>query len=437
MDAAGTVSRGDLLVQDDRIAAVGAAVPGAMRGKPDDTFDASGCFVIPGLIHGHVHLCQTLFRGLAEQSDLLAWLSESIWPMEAAHTEESIAASVDLGLCQLVAGGVSCVNDMGSVRHTAIIGAALEASGVRAVFGKALMDEGDGVPQALVDDPEDAVAEALELAERFDGAGGGRLRVSLAPRFILSCSEDLWRRVARASSERGMLVHTHLAESPGEGDAVKARVGTTAARYFEDRGVLGPHLVAAHGVWLDHDELALLARRDAALVHCPTANLKLGSGTARVGDWREHGIRRGIGADGAACNNHLDTFREMSLAANLSRAVRPGGRLGDREVLALATCDGARALGLGGETGSLEAGKAADVAVVDAAGVHQGPSAANDPYTTLVHATHASDVRLTMVAGRVLYRDGEWTTLDPDRVARVAARESQDLRARVARGIAA
>jgi len=429
MNAAGTVARGDLLVRDGVIAALGPAVPAALAGAtPDDELDATGGIVIPGLVHGHLHLCQTLFRGLAEQSDLLRWLRERIWPMEAAHSASSVAASARLGLAELIAGGVTCINDMGTVRHTEVIGAVLEASGIRAVFGKALMDQGEGVPAALLDSPRAAIDEALELAKRFHGAAAGRLSVSLAPRFILSCSDGLWRDVGQVAASRGLLVHTHVAESPGESREVRVAVATTAARYFAARAVLGRGFVGAHGVWLDPQELGLLKDADAALVHCPGSNLKLGSGLAHVRAWRRAGIRCGLGSDGAACNNRLDTFHEMSLAALVSRARGVGSAAGaamgsgangadapltPREVVALATCDGARALGMGDVTGSLEAGKQADIAVVDATGPHHAPDAIRDPYATLVHAARASDVRLTMVAGRVLYRDGAWTTLDP------------------------
>ena len=426
MDAAGTVMRGDLLVRDGVIAAVGASVPRVLAGAtPEAEFDASGALVIPGFVHGHLHLCQTLFRGLAEQSDLLRWLRDRIWPLEAAHSAASVAASARLGLAELIAGGVTCINDMGTVRHTEVIGAVLEASGMRAVFGKALMDQGEGVPGALLDSPRAAIDEALALAKRFHGAAAGRLSVSLAPRFILSCSDGLWREVSAEAASRGLLVHTHIAESPGEAHEVRAAVATTAARYFAARAVLGKGFVGAHGVWLDPTELGLLKDADAALVHCPGSNLKLGSGLAHVRAWRRAGIRCGIGSDGAACNNRLDSFHEMSLAALVSRArsvgsaAAPAGENGPdvpltpREVVALATCDGARALGMGDVTGSLEAGKQADIAVVDATGPHHAPDPVRDPYATLVHAARTSDVRLTMVAGRVLYREGAWATLDP------------------------
>src|SRR5262245_53153785 len=454
MDAAGTVARGDLLVKDGVIAALGPGFDRAAGERPDAEFDASGALVIPGLIHGHLHLCQTLFRGLAEQGDLLAWLRERIWPLEAAHTPASIAASARMGLAELLSGGVTCINDMGSVRHTEAIGEALEASGIRAVFGKALMDQGEGVPPALIEPRRAAIEGALALAGRFHGGAGGRLQVSLAPRFILSCSEGLWREAAAAAHERGLIVHTHLAESPGEAREVEQAVATSAARYFAARGVLGRHFVGAHGVWLDAEELALLRSADAALVHCPGSNLKLGSGLAHVRAWRERGIRCGLGSDGAACNNRLDTFQEMSLAGLVSRvrhatglapargSAAPGSGdgagaalarsqpLSAREVVSLATCDGARALGLGDRIGSLEVGKQADLAVVDVQGPHHAPAPEQDPYTTLAHAARASDVRLTVVAGRTLYRDGSWTTLDPGAVRAECRAELQGLRRR-------
>jgi 5-methylthioadenosine/S-adenosylhomocysteine deaminase len=436
MDAPGRVLRGDLLVRDGAIAALGADVPAALAGgRADAEIDAAGALVLPGFVQGHLHLCQTLFRGLAEQDDLLRWLRERIWPLEAAHTAASVAASARLGLCELIAGGVTCINDMGTVRHTEVIGEALEASGIRAVFGKALMDQGEAVPRALIESPRTAMNESLALSKRFQGAGAGRLGVSLAPRFILCCSEKLWDQVAATSGERGMLVHTHIAESFGEELEVVEAVMSTAAHYFAARGVLGPRFVGAHGVWLADDEMGLLKQTDAALVHCPSSNLKLGSGRAQVAAWRRAGIRCGLGSDGAACSNRLDTFHEMSLAALLSRvrnsraaaagATADSSLLTAREVVALATCDGARALGLDGITGSLEVGRAADVAIVDVSGPHHGADPERDPYTALVHAARTTDVRLTMVAGRVLYRDGAWSTLDPSAV-RAEARAELD-----------
>jgi len=434
MDAAGTVGRGDLLVEGDRIVAVGDAVSAALHRLAEDAlirrFDASGMLVLPGFVHGHLHLCQTLFRGLAEQSDLLRWLRERIWPLEAQHTEASMAASVRLGACELIAGGVTCLNDMGTVRHTEVVGEVLDRSGLRAVFGQALMDVGEGVPAGLLDGADRALERALAVAKRYHGAANGRLQVSLAPRFILSCSEGLWRDVTDASRERGLLVHTHIAEAPNEGAEVKAAVGSHAAPYFAAHGVLSERFVGAHGVWLDEEELGLMSGARAALVHCPGSNLKLGSGLADVAAWKRHGLRCGIGSDGAACNNRLDTFAEMSLAAGIARVRHREAPLSARDMVALATCDGARALGLFDRIGSLEAGKQADVIAVDVSGPNAAPFGEDDPYATLVHAAGAADVQLTVVAGRVLFEQGEWSTLDPQRVAAEARSEGLALLAR-------
>lgn len=431
MDAARTVVRADLLVVDDRLAAIGEGVPSALAalpgGRADRTIDANGAWVLPGFVHGHMHLCQTLFRGLAEQSDLLRWLREAIWPLEAAHTDASLAASVRLGVAELLRGGVTCVNDMGTVHHGDALAATLEASGLRAVFGPALMDQGQAVPARLLEGADRALERTLALADRWHGAGAGRLHVSLAPRFILSCSEGMWRDVTDASRSRGLLVHTHLAEAPTEGAEVKAAVGVHAAPYFAEHGFMHERFVGAHGVWLDEAELALMKRADAALVHCPGSNLKLGSGLADVHAWRRHGIRCGLGSDGAACNNRLDSFHEMSLAAGVARVQHRDDPVAARDLVAMATCDGAAALGLGDRIGSLEQGKQADLVVIAKDRGHHGPFADRDPYTTLVHATRPDDVRLTMVAGRVLYEDGAHTTLDAERDTAEAVREAHAL----------
>jgi 5-methylthioadenosine/S-adenosylhomocysteine deaminase len=431
MDAAGTVGPGDLLVVDDRIAALGAGVPAALRqlpgGRPDRTFDASNALVTPGFVHAHLHLCQTLFRGLAEQSDLMRWLRERIWPLEWQHTEESLAASVRLALLEMLSGGVTCLNDMGTTRHTDVIGQVLADTGMRATFGQALMDVGEGVPDGMAQPANIVLARALAVAERWHGKENGRLRVSLAPRFILSCSEGLWLDVRDAAKERGLIVHTHIAEAPTEGAEVKAAVGCHAAPYFARHGVLSERFVGAHGVQLDEGEMDLVKGANAALVHCPGSNLKLGSGLADVKAWRAKGIRCGLGSDGAACNNRLDTFHEMGLAGGIARVKHRDAPMPARDVLALATIDGARALGIDGETGSLEPGKQADLAVTGIAGPYSAPFAAEDPYTALVFGASRRDVILTVVAGRVLYERATWPTLDPNRVVTEAKSEARAL----------
>ena len=441
MDAAGSVVRGDLLILGDSIAALGSSAREQAGRLPPgtrlETFDATGSLVLPGFVHGHMHLCQTLFRGLAEQSDLLRWLRESIWPLECAHTEASIAASVRLGVCELVAGGVTCINDMGTVRLTGVVGDTLAGTGIRAVFGPALMDDGVGVPPGMLQPAGPQLDEVVRLAKHYAGTAGGRLSVSLAPRFILSCSDGLWKDVAALSRERGLMVHTHIAESPGEGFEVKAAKGEHATPYFARHGVLSERFVGAHGVWLDGPELAQIETAAAALVHCPGSNFKLGSGLADVKAWRDRGIRCGLGSDGGACNNRLDTFYEMGVASGITRLKHCNQPLPARDIVAMATCDGARALGLGERIGSLEPGKQADVICVDVSTPRCAPFGEENPYAAIVHGAHSGDVTLTMVAGRVLYDWGEWKTLDPLAVVEDAQVQGRALLARAGMGVPA
>jgi 5-methylthioadenosine/S-adenosylhomocysteine deaminase len=240
--------------------------------------------------------------------------------------------------------------------------------------------------------------------------------------------------VAELSRTHGLLVHTHIAEAPNEGAEVKAAVGVHAAPYFAQHGVLGERFVGAHGVWLDDGELRLMREANAALVHCPGSNLKLGSGLADVAAWRAHGIRCGLGSDGAACNNRLDTFAEMGLAGGIARLLRRDAPLPARDVVALATCDGARALGLGDRIGSLETGKQADVICVDVCTPRCAPFGEEQPYAALVHGANSSDVTLTMVAGRVLYDWGDWKTLDPLAAVDDGRAQARALLARAERG---
>jgi 5-methylthioadenosine/S-adenosylhomocysteine deaminase len=208
---------------------------------------------------------------------------------------------------------------------------------------------------------------------------------------------------------------------------VKGAKGEHAAPYFARHGVLSERFVGAHGVWLDDAELDLMKQSDAALVHCPGSNLKLGSSFADVKAWRDRGIRCGLGSDGGACNNRLDTFSEMGLASGISRVKHRDAPIPARDIVALATIDGARALGMADRIGSLEPGKQADIVCVDVATPRCAPFGAGQPYASIVHGANSSDVTLTMVAGKVLYDWGDWKTLDPITVVEDAQREGMAL----------
>jgi cytosine/adenosine deaminase-related metal-dependent hydrolase len=426
-DADDRVLEGDLVADGERIVHVG----GEARRTPGEiarVVDASGCAVIPGLVQAHVHLCQALFRGLADDMPLLEWLRTRIWPLEAAHDERSLDASAALGLCEMIGAGTTTILDMGTVRaHDAVMSACLE-SGVRAVSGKAMMDSGAGVPTGLRESTRASLEESERLCGTWTKKGHGRIGYAFAPRFILSCTEALVRGAAERANDAAALVHTHAAEHPKEREAVRSALGDDDVAILRRWGVSGPRAILAHGVQLSDEEARAMAREGTRVVHCPSANLKLGSGIARVAELDAMGVKVAIGCDGAPCNNNLDPWTELRHAALLAKYRSGTTALPARRALRLATIDGARALGLDAETGSLEVGKAADFVVVRLDGPHTEPGA--DVFSKLVYACGARDVVHVAAFGELLVHRGEHRRFDPGEVASRARAEAKRLRAR-------
>jgi 5-methylthioadenosine/S-adenosylhomocysteine deaminase len=415
---------GDVLVRDGRIESVGSTTHAAA----DSTLDASGALVLPGFVQTHVHLCQTLFRGYADDLALIDWLRTRVWPMEAAHTPASLRASARLAACELLSSGTTAVLTMETVHDTDAILEEVAAAGLRAVVGKCLMDADADVPRRLLQTARAAIDESLDLRRRWDGASGGRIQTAFAPRFAVSCSRDLLEEVGSLSARHRVIVHTHASEQQAEIAIVERQTGQRNLEYFEAIGLASERLCVAHCVWVDDREQDILAARGVKVLHCPGSNLKLGSGIAPVAEMRRRGIAVSLGADGAACNNRLDMFDEMRLAAVL-QSVRTGpGALPARDAVWMATREGARALGLESQIGSVEAGKRADLIVVGLDRPHLAPGP--DPYSTLVYAARGTDVRHTLVDGEVLVRDGRPVRLDPAEVAAGARREAAALAAR-------
>lgn len=407
MNDAFDVVEGDLWVRDGTIAGVGRLPADA---HAETTIQADEAIVLPGFIQTHIHLCQTLFRGLADDLPLLAWLEQRIWPLEAAHDEHSLRAAARLGAAELLIGGTTTALTMETVHDTDAVFDALVTTGLRAVVGKCLMNRGDRVPGRLYQSTAEAIDESLALHARWTGAAGGRLTAALAPRFAISCTRDLLEATAAAATSTGLLVHTHASEQREEIEVIRSQTGLDNLAYLASVGLVTDKLCAAHCVWTTTDEQTLMAESGVKVLHCPGSNLKLGSGIAPVVEMRARGISVSLGADGAACNNTLDMFQEMRLAATLQAVSRGPGALPARDVVWMATREGARALGMDHLIGSIAVGKRADVIMVSTTGLHQAPRA--DPYARLVYASRPSDVRLTVVDGQIAARDGELTWAD-------------------------
>jgi cytosine/adenosine deaminase-related metal-dependent hydrolase len=399
----------EIVVQGNRIVKVGP--PSGQKSGVRRFIDARGKVVLPGLIHSHLHACQTLCRNHADGLELLDWLRERIWPFEAAHDAQSMRASADLTFLECVKSGATGVLDMGSVRHYDQVFSSARDAGIRLVGGKCLMDAGQGVPRGLRETTESAMTESLRLIEQWHGSENGRLTYALAPRFVLSCTEALLRQVQAMALARGVRIHTHASENPTECDVVREKTGYDNVSYFHHLGLLGAHTTLAHCVWLTAEEQRLLRETHTCVAHCPSANLKLASGTAKIPELMASGVTVGVGADGAACNNNLDIWLEMRLAALLHKPRAGPTSMGAMQVLEMATLNGAKGLGLEGQVGAIAEGYKADLTVVEVSGAHVTPNA-NDVVSTLVYATQSRDVTDVVIDGALVMRDRQVLTLD-------------------------
>jgi 5-methylthioadenosine/S-adenosylhomocysteine deaminase len=412
------IFEGSVLVEGGIITALGESLPA----RADEVIDARGRALLPGFVQTHIHLCQTLFRGAADDLALIDWLKKRVWPMEAAHSADSVYASARLGVAELIRGGTTCALTMETVHHTEQVFRAVEESGFRATIGKCMMDKGDEVPGQLRETTDDSIKESLALIERWNGRAGGRIRPCFAPRFAVSCTRELLERVAELSREHGVMVHTHASENKDEIEMVERETGRRNIEYLSDVGLAAPHVLLAHCVHLSDNELEILRATGTHVAHCPSSNLKLGSGLARVTEMIERGISVSLGADGAACNNRLDMFTEMRMAALIQKALRGPQALPALTALRMATVEGARAIGLGEEIGSVEAGKRADLILVNLDDFHMTPRP--DLVSTIVYAAEASDVDTVIIDGRVVMRERRLTTLDERAVIQQARDEA-------------
>lgn len=409
MNKSREIKQADIFIRGNRIEAIGER----LQREADEKIDAQGMVIIPGLIQTHIHLTQTLFRGQADDLELLDWLRKKIWPLEGSHTEESNHISAKLGIAELIKGGTTAIIDMETVNHTEAAMDAVLSSGMRAHIGKCMMDYGKGVPAALMEDTEHSIRESERLLKAWHGKDQGRIQYAFAPRFVVSCTEKLLIKVRDLAREYGVMVHTHASENQGEIDLVEKDRGMRNIHYLHKLGLTGENLILAHCIWLDDEEMKILAATGTKIAHCPNSNLKLASGIAKIPELLALGANVSIGADGAPCNNNLDIFKEMRSAALIQKArlfqptVMPA-----HKVFELATLGGAKAMGLENEIGSIEEGKKADLAILDLSDIHIAPTNGGDIISQLVYSATAQDVKTTIIDGRIVMKDRTLITMD-------------------------
>jgi len=400
---------GALAVRGDTIVAVGARRSLLAKYTAARRIEARDKLILPGFINGHTHAPMTLFRGIANDVTLQDWLEKYIFPAEARNVnEEFVTWGARLGMLEMIRGGTTTFADM--YYYEDAIAREAKAAGMRGVLGETIIDF--PVPGYKT------VAEGLAYTEGFlkRWKGDALERPAVAPHSIYTCSEKTLRESIGLARQYGAPVLIHLAETKQELDESRSKHGATPVAYLDHLGLLGPDTVAAHCVWVDDADMKLLVKHDAGCVHNPSSNMMLASGVAPVMDLRAAGVRVGLGTDGpAGSNNDLDLMEEMDLAAKLQKVTRMDPRaLTAEQALEMATIEGARALHMEKEIGSLEAKKKADFIILRLDAPHAVPL--YNVYAQIVYALKASDVETVVIAGRTVMDKRNVQTLNEEEI---------------------
>ena len=395
-------------VSGGKIQALGTG-PAPGRAEVREPIDARGGILMPGLVNTHTHLPMTLFRGLADDLPLNAWLEDHIFPAErAVITPESVRWGTLLACAEMALSGTTTCCDGYFFEDS--VAEAVEAFGLRAMLGQGVIDH----PAPGVPDPAGNLTAARRFCRRWRERAK-TIRASVFCHSPTTCSMETLVGAKRLCEEFGLLFQIHAAETRWENEHLRTTRGASPVRLLEHAGVLDERTLLAHCVWVDADDIAVIAGRRAKVSHNPESNMKLGSGVAPVVEMHAAGITVGLGTDGCASNNDLDLFQAMDMTAKLHKVVNLDPTVLSAEtVIRMATIDGARALGLDGEIGSIEIGKQADLIVIDTRKPHLTPI--HHPASAVVYAAKGSDVQMVMVAGRLLVKDRRVATIDLEEV---------------------
>jgi len=398
------IEDGAVAIRGDAIVAVGARAEIAAGYEAAKTIDARGAVVMPGLINGHTHAAMSLFRGVADDLSLDDWLHKYIFPAEARNVNEDFVLwGTRLSLLEMLEGGTTTFADM-YYFEDAVARAAKEA-GMRGVLGETIIDFSAPDNKTL--------AEAYTYTQKFldHWKGDALIVAAVAPHSIYTCSEKTLQDSAALARKNGAPILIHIAEAPFEAELSRTKHGVSPVQYLERAGILGPDVTGAHCIWVDAADISTLTHYGVGCVHNPSSNMKTAAGVMPVVEMLAAGEATGLATDGAASNNDQDLFLEMNLAAKLQKSARRDPRaLPAEQVVEMATITGARALHMEKQIGSLEAGKKADLILVDTDATHATPM--YNVYSQLVYALKASDVHTVVVGGKVVVEDRKALTLD-------------------------
>jgi 5-methylthioadenosine/S-adenosylhomocysteine deaminase len=411
------IEDGAIAIKDDKITYVGEGAK-TKQIHAEKIIDANDKLAMPGLINCHTHLSMTLFRGYAEDLDLKTWLEQKIWPVEAKLTSQDIYDGALLGCLEMIKNGVTCFADM--YFHEDRVAEAVEKAGLRAVLAPGIIEAGNS------ERGEAMLMDAVKFAEKFHNYAFGRVKAQLGPHALYTCSLPLLRKVKDFAQKLGIGLHIHLAENAERAKEMTTQHGLSEVAALQKIGFLGPDVLAAHCIHLSDEDIRLMADYGVKVAYNPIANMKLAQGVARIKDMVKHGITVGIGTDGPASNNGLNIFESMKVAALLQKVAYNDSKvLPSKLVVEMATRNGAMALGLEHEIGSLEVEKKADLIIVDLKKPHLTPL--HDIYANLVYSAQASDVDTVIVNGRILMENRKVKTLDEEAVMEGARQAAHDL----------
>jgi 5-methylthioadenosine/S-adenosylhomocysteine deaminase len=413
---AGDLKNGTVVIEDGKITEIREKT----KEHSETVIDAKGSVVMPGLVNTHTHAAMTLFRGYADDLQLAEWLENHIWPAESQLRAEDVYRGSLLACLEMIRSGTTSFADMYFFMDETA--KAVEASGLRASLSHGLIELWN----------EEKGATDLKEGKRFvrawQGAADGRIKTMYGPHAPNTCSDEFLAKVREESRKDGAGVHIHLLETEAELLAMKERYGKCSVHMLEDIGFFGPDVLAAHCVWLSDGDIEILRGSGVNVSHNPISNMKLASGTAPIYKMLDRGVNVSLGTDGCASNNNLDLFEEMKTAALLHKlSTGNPTALPARQVLKMATVNGAKALGT--ETGMLKAGMKADMIIVDMKKPHLTPCFDIPPH--LVYSAGGSDVRTTIVDGKVLMDDYRVLVLDEQKVIEEAQKAAEELVARV------
>ncbi len=409
MDSSNTkFNSGALAIKKDEIVSLGDADKLMKEYTADEIIDASGCIVMPGLINAHNHAAMTCFRGIADDMELMDWLNNYIFPAEAKNVNPELVYWGSLLACaEMISSGTTTFSDMYIFEEQTALAA--DQAGMRCLLGEVLFD----FPSPNCKSPKEGLAYTERLILDWDNHP--LIHIMVEPHSLYTCSSDLLRSAKAMADKYQVPLSTHLLENNGEAEMIKAKLGQPAITFLKKARILDERFFAFHCVTMDSADIRVFAEHGCKVVHNPASNMKLASGVAPISEMQKQGIIVGLGTDGCASNNNLDMFQEMDTAAKLEKSARLDPTVMSAEtVLRMATCNGARILGMENEVGILEQGKKADICILDMNKPHLTPM--YNEYSHLVYTVAGSDVKTVLINGRVVMRDRCLTTINVEEV---------------------